>query len=45
MLKNCPFCGTPLLIKSNNKSICPNCGIIEEIKKEEDRKDKPSYFG
>lgn len=42
MLLNCPFCGT-ILLKIKDNYMCPNCGVVEFVKTQEDRKDNPSY--
>jgi uncharacterized Zn finger protein (UPF0148 family) len=41
-MKNCPFCGTELIMVKGEK-FCPNCGKIEEPK-EEDKEKERSYI-
>jgi len=45
-MDNCPYCGTKLIETMRGK-YCPNCGIVEEKKNEEDKKDEEerSYVG
>jgi len=42
-MKNCPYCGVPLKETSWGRKFCPNCGIIDETKDEEDK--ERGYIG
>jgi uncharacterized Zn finger protein (UPF0148 family) len=39
-MKNCPFCGTPLKDTTFGNKWCPNCGKIEELKEEDEDKER-----
>ncbi len=48
MSKLCPYCGTPLKETTHGRWLCPNHGIIEEIKSENlenSENKKRSYLG
>ena len=44
MITNCPKCGTKLRETTWGRWFCPNCGIIE-VEKPEENNEKKSYIG
>lgn len=43
-LIKCPYCGSKLYLTTEKKDYCSNCGLIEDVEEEDEKKER-SYIG